>query len=357
VFGKSSRDAVDLRHLGSDGFFMSAFMGAVDVDERSVRAAGAGDVNGDGRSDILLGVPTFRFCTAPSSCGQPFPGAAGGSYVVFGKRSSRPIDLLRLRRRGFRIVGSESFSPESFAVAGAGDMNGDKRPEIVLTGSTSSYVVFGGPRSDVRLDKLGARGFRIDGAPGELARGSVSGPADVNGDGRADLFLGTPADFAPSGQLLAEAAVYAVVGKASPETVTLGTLGEAGLQIARRAGGETVTALRDANGDGRPDVLIGARGESHRGRRHAGAVYVVFGGAFREPVDPHDILSTGQGFRIDGPRGWRACCIKGPIGQPGTVSSAGDINRDGKSDVMVGSPFINGHARRESGSAYIVFSP
>jgi hypothetical protein len=367
VFGKSSREPVDLRHLGSHGFLMSAFAELGDPSEAGVRAAQAGDVNGDGRSDIMLAVPGFVWCDIFNRChGEPFPGAGGGAYVVFGKRSSRPVDLLRLGRRGFRIIGEWPWTASS--IAAVGDMNGDGRSELLLgaqgattdgEGAGEAYVVFGGTfRHDVLLHQLGVRGFRIDGAPHDLAGASVSRAGDMNRDGRADILVGAPGAFDPTGARLAEESVYVVFGKSSPQTVSLATLGGDGFRIANGEGaGSAVASAGDANKDRRADVLIGAAGTSHNGRRDSGSVYVVFASASRDPVDIGAIPSNGRGYRIDGPEGRKACCFNSPIGLPGTLGSAGDVNRDGRSDVIVGSPFVDSRGRRNSGSVYIVFSP
>ena len=361
VFGKSSPGSVDLRHLAGRGFRMRAKTGRGDPPVLPV-VAGAGDVNGDRRADALVGTTSFGWCSPfTGRCFTPFPESGGGAYVVFGERAPRALDLQGLRERGFRVIDTWPFSASGSAVAGAGDVNGDGRSDLVVGASRASYVVFGKPsRGTLHLDRLGPAGFRIDGGPCEAGRAAVAGAGDVNRDRYADVIVvasGAPCEGAVPQP--GPASAYVVFGKASSDPISLSTLGARGYRIVP-APGEGIGAVRgagDANGDRRPDVLVGAPGASRNGRRRAGSLYVAFGTGSPEPLDLASAPSRGAGFRIDGPVAASPGSSFGSIGLRSAIDGAGDVDRDGKADVIAGSPSSDNHGRRDSGSAYIVFSP
>jgi hypothetical protein len=130
---------------GSNGFRLDG-VNPGDLSGHSV--AGAGDVNGDGFADLIVG----------ASYADPHSDAdSGSSYVVFGKASGFPatgLDLAALDgSNGFRLDGVQAGGESGFSVAGAGDVNGDGFADLIvgapLAGphgdsySGSSYVVFG----------------------------------------------------------------------------------------------------------------------------------------------------------------------------------------------------------------------
>ena len=150
VFGKSSSTPVDLADLGSGGFRVDG----VQRSDAGQAVGGAGDVNGDGFDDVIVGAPRAR---TPNGSG------AGAAYVVFGKPSSTPIDLADLGTGSFRIDGAIEGEEVGSAVAGAGDVNGDGRPDLIVRGFGTAYVVFGkGSATEVNLAALGTGGFQIE---------------------------------------------------------------------------------------------------------------------------------------------------------------------------------------------------
>ena len=99
------------------------------------------------------------------------------------------------------------------------------------------------------------------------------------------------------------------------------------------------------NGDGRADVLVGAFGADYNGRKASGSAYVVFGKASPKRVD---LAALGAGgFRVDG------AAADDSAGS--SVAGAGDVNQDGRADVLVGAPRADNNRRTGSGSTYVVF--
>src|SRR5205809_780108 len=85
--------------------------------------AAAGDVNGDGHADVIVGASAADSNQRTDS---------GSAYVVFGKPTSATVDLAKLGDGGFRIDGAAAYDHAGYPVAGVGDVNGDGRPDVML---------------------------------------------------------------------------------------------------------------------------------------------------------------------------------------------------------------------------------
>ena len=168
------------------------------VGDRSGRSvAFAGDVNGDGIDDLIIGADDA----------YTNGGNSGRSYVVFGRSSgfTSPLQLSALDgTNGFKLDGETASDYSGSSVATAGDVNNDGLDDLIVgawladpNGSYSgrSYVVFGktgGFASPLPLSSLdGTNGFKLDGeVAGDLSGISVATAGDVNGDGSGDLIVG-----------------------------------------------------------------------------------------------------------------------------------------------------------------------
>src|SRR5262245_53553845 len=214
------------------------------------------------------------------------------------------IDLSSLDgSTGFKLTGvANTFSGRS--VASAGDVNGDGFAEVIVGSSASaSYVVFGqasGFAANINLSSLdGSTGFRLSGAGF-----SVNSAGDVNGDGVADLIVG---DSGVS---------YVVFGQASgfAANIDLTSLdGSTGFRLS--ADGHAVASAGAVNGDAFADPIVGS----------TGAQYVVIGKAsgFAANIDL-SALDGITGFTLSGAGGFRgpaAALLARPATSTATASS------------------------------------
>ncbi|MBU7587266.1 MAG: FG-GAP repeat protein, partial [Nostoc sp. TH1S01] len=182
---------------GSNGFVING-IDEFDFSGRSV--SGAGDINGDGIDDLIIGA------SGADSNGQS---DAGESYVVFGSRNGfeASFNLSSLDgSNGFVINGIDEFDDSGISVSNAGDINGDGIDDLIIgafhadpngqSDAGESYVVFGsrnGFGASLNLSSLdGSNGFVINGIDEFDNSGfSVSNAGDINGDGIDDLIIGT----------------------------------------------------------------------------------------------------------------------------------------------------------------------
>lgn len=275
--------------------------------------AKAGDLNADGFGDLVVGGPALDF---PAN-------SAGRAYVFLGGLDRDQISDLTL-------AGQSLGDTYGVSVCGAGDVNGDGYDDLVIGASRHNgpsprsgrvYVYFGGASLDSTADLV----LTGEGAD-DYFGGSVSTAGDVNGDGYADLIVGAEGNE-DGGSSAGRAYVYygGTPMDSVPDVLLTGQRGD-GL-------GNAVASAGDVNGDGFSDVIVGAwAGPSGQQR---GRANVYFGGSSMDPLADLELAGEGPGERF----GW-------------SVASAGDVNQDGYDDLIIGA-YRNEAGGLNAGRAYV----
>ena len=355
LFGKLSFASSLQPDSGSSGNDFLIFEDGISASGRSVSSAG--DINGDGVDDIIIGAPltTNNF--------------KGLSYIVFGQTtfghpsSSSTFSLSTLSSHnnagGFVIPGVSVGNINNElgkSVSDAGDVNADGFDDIIIgaPGVDKSYVIFGkselfDPVFSVEpsTTENNTNTNKFDTFIGDISNSqsgtSISGAGDINGDGIDDFLISAP--DADPGSTHDGGQVYVVFGTSSTPTQRLLSLsflnGNNGFVIRGESDqdqlGISVSDAGDVNGDGIDDIIIGtdARGKA----------YVVFGSShgFSSSLDVSS-LDGNDGFRIENNNNSSSLGF--------SVSSAGDFNGDGIDDIIVGAPSDGDGGRGES---YVIF--
>ncbi len=291
--------------------------------------SGAGDVNGDGYSDFIVGAPYY-------DNGQ----TDEGRIFVYRGSASAP-SLLTTKESD---VANAHFG---MSVAAAGDINNDGLADIIVgapdlvTGSTTGgrvYVYKGSLASPYLLTLWVHDGW----VAGDQYGFSVSTAGDVNGDGFSDIAVGVPGyDRYYNGNWFYDAGkVFIYHGSLS------GLPADADGAVSGGADGDrlgySVATAGDVDGDGYSDIVVGIPYYDSGGSTDIGRVQVFRGGASGIGIEPAPYWSqngeaAGSGYGL-------------------ALSTAGDVDGNGYSDVIVGSKYYTGTLASE-GKAYVYWGP
>jgi len=279
--------------------------------------ATAGDVNSDGFSDVIVGEPSYDNGQEEEGIVHLYLGTADGLA----------------RDPAWSVEGQLDYAQLGSSVASAGDVNGDNFDDIIIgapgygTGGRA-FVYLGsevGPSSQPD--------WIFDGENnGDRLGNSVATAGDVNGDGYDDVIIGAPEDSLSG---LIQGKVYVFLGSsvglpASPSWTFIGEQVIRTMFGAAYGFGWSVGTAGDINGDNFDDIIIGFPSYNINGGEPwtspgAGRVYVFNGssaGPENEPawIANYDTAIARYGY---------------------SVGSAGDVNNDGFSDIIVGAPIAN----------------
>jgi len=281
--------------------------------------AAAGDVNGDGYADVIIGSRFFDNGEIDEGRAWLYFGSATGP-------ASGPA---------WTAEGDQAAAQFGARVAAAGDVNGDGFGDVIVTAFLHDHgevdegraIVFHGSAAGLsRGPAWTAEGDQADAWLGAAAAGA----GDVNGDGYADVVVGAPQY--DNGQVDEGRALVYLGSAAGLSSVPAWTA--EGEQVGAYFG-RAVAAAGDVNGDGYADVLVGADGYAN-GEAGEGRAFVYLGSAA-------GLASVAS---------WTAESDQVGAQFGGAVASAGDVDGDGFAEVLVGAQAFDG-GQADEGRAYL----
>jgi hypothetical protein len=287
--------------------------------EFGVSVAGAGDVNGDGYDDVLIGAHFY-------DSGQSNEGAA---FLYYGGPNGLAATPAWVGE------GNQLFAFYGISVAGAGDVNGDGYDDIIVgahyydageLNEGAAFVYHGSPTGLPSIPNWTGQGNQIQAEYGI----SVAGVGDVNNDGYDDVAVGANKYDNPQ---LDEGRVFVYYGSPTGLSTSANWTGESNQGDAQF--GRSVAGAGDVNGDGYDDLIVGAY-RYNNGETNEGRAYVYLGSATGLLTTPDWIVEGNQEWAYFGY----------------SVAGVGDVNNDGYDDVLVGAVWYD-DSEVDEGAAFL----
>ncbi|MCF0053782.1 FG-GAP-like repeat-containing protein [Dyadobacter sp. LJ53] len=308
-----TNEGVAFIYHGSAGGLTAQYAALLEINESSAYfgrcVASAGDVNGDGFSDVIVGAPY---------CDKGAQNSDDGAAFIYHGSSSGINNAVSVK-----ITGEKPGSWMGHSVASAGDVNGDGYSDIIIgepgyAGEINEGAALVFPGSASGISSVSISNIR-SGQSDSFLGWSVSSAGDINGDGFSDIMAGAPSFDSPQ---VNEGAAFIYNGSAAE----LNYLSSATLQSNQNGSqtGYSVSSAGDVNGDGFTDVIVGAP-YFDNGESNEGAAFLYYGSASGISLNGFETL---EGNQADANMGF-------------SVSGAGDVNGDGYSDVIVGAPMFD----------------
>ncbi len=335
-------------------------------------ASTGGDLNGDGKSDLVLGAGFSESDDAEYEWGP------GRVYVIFG--GTELVGLLDVEEvgktlPGVVIEGSVDAEWLGYSVEFAGDVDGDGVDDVLAGAPSplgwqpgSAYLIYGGTDLPVTstMDGLiaGNRAARLSGrgsttsvfGTAKDAGKTLAAAGDLNGDGFTDFLIGSSGAKREAGH------VYLVFGRPDlPADVELPAIERTGLGVvisgdeAGQLAGSGIATL-DFSGDGWTDLVIGAFGAEYLGMHWAGITYVIPGA---------DLEAPGPALSFVSPSSPVSMFLRQEIPLEGTyrytpafgrsAANAGDVNGDGRDDLLISAPSEQSEPGGPTGWVYLIY--
>ena len=320
------------------------FQGEAALDRAGTSVAALGDVNGDGLPDFAIGAPLNSQAAY----------SAGKVYIYFGREAGwDPLVNLGLSNASY--LGELEMAWAGGAVSAAGDVNNDGYDDILIGAPHDNengieagqvYLIFGKPSDQwgMNISLAQADASFWGEAEGDNAGASVAGVGDVNDDGYDDILIGAPKNN-PTGDLPSAGQVYLILGRETSSWMTDTLLSTADAfyhgENQQAQAGYSVAGAGDVDKDGKDDILVGAWLEKNS-FPNAGEAYLILS---RDLVynTLTSLFDSSASFMGEHLGYWAGI----------SVSAAGDVNRDGYADFLIGATG-NDDRGRQTGEAYLV---